>query len=183
MARTKKSNKYTASSGPQLVNKRIAKYFDKRLYFGTITNYNTDQKFWCINYDDDDYEEMEFKDLNACLKLYDRNIGKDTNKKMEEEVVDKKEEEVAMTQVGAPSPKKATKGSQPCPEFGEGWTMTVVPRKQSKQKDRYWYSPEGTVFTSKHLTYYVMLLCAHIIRCAHTSYVSSIQYIYRQSFG
>ena len=52
MARTKKS-KYTASSGPQLVNKRIAKFFDKQLYFGTITNYNADQNFWCINYDDE----------------------------------------------------------------------------------------------------------------------------------
>ena len=155
MARTKKSNKYNASSGPQLINKRIAKFFDKQLYFGTILTWvvipinNNLTKFWCINYDDGDYEEMEFKDLNACLKLYDRNIGKDTNKKTEE-VEEEKKEEVAMTQVGAPSPTKATKGSQPCPEFGEGWTMEVVPRKTSKQKDRYWYSPDGTVFTSKY---------------------------------
>ena len=142
MARTttttkKSSNKYNAASGPDLVNKRIAKKFSNKLYFGTITNYNQQQKFWCINYDDGDYEEMEFKDLNACLKLYDKNIGKDTNKKTEE-VVDKKKEEVAMTQVGAPSPMKATKGSQPCPEFGEGWTMEVVPRETSNIKDRYW---------------------------------------------
>jgi len=94
MARTKNSNKYTASSGPSLVNKRIAKFFDKQLYFGTITNYNTQQKFWCIHYDDGDYEEMEFKDLNACLKLYDKNMANDTNK-VEEVVDDKKKEEVA----------------------------------------------------------------------------------------
>ena len=67
-----------ASSGPSLVNKRIAKFFDKQLYFGTITNYNTQRKFWCINYDDGDYEEMEFKDLNSCLRLYDENTAKDT---------------------------------------------------------------------------------------------------------
>jgi len=90
------SNTMARTTGPSLLNKRIAKIFDKQLYFGTITKYNTQQKFWCINYDDGDYEEMEFKDLNVCLKLYDDNIAKDTNK-VEEVVYDNNKEEVAMS--------------------------------------------------------------------------------------
>jgi len=38
---------------------------------------------------------------------------------------------------------------QPCPEIGLGWSMEIRTRASSNQKDKFWFSPEGTVFRSK----------------------------------
>jgi len=38
---------------------------------------------------------------------------------------------------------------QPCPEIGLGWSMEIRTRASSNQKDKFWFSPEGTMFRSK----------------------------------
>jgi len=53
------------------ISKRIAKSFSGELYFGSVTGYNKTHKLWSIQYDDGDFEEMECKDLNEAIKLYD----------------------------------------------------------------------------------------------------------------
>jgi len=53
------------------MDKRIAKSFSGELYFGSVTGYNKTDKLWSIQYDDGDFEEMEWKDLNEAIKLYD----------------------------------------------------------------------------------------------------------------
>lgn len=38
---------------------------------------------------------------------------------------------------------------QPCPEIGPGWSVEIRTRASSNQKDKFWFSPEGTMFRSK----------------------------------
>ena len=49
----------------------MQKVFSGELYFGSVTGYNKTDKLWSIQYDDGDFEEMECKDLNEAIKLYD----------------------------------------------------------------------------------------------------------------
>lgn len=54
------------------ISKRIAKSFSgEELYFGSVTGYNETHKLWSLQYDDGDFEEIEWKDLNEAIKLYD----------------------------------------------------------------------------------------------------------------
>ena len=69
MAKAVKKSTTTFSS---LISRRVAKRFsDRQVYFGSITGYDKTHKLWSIQYDDGDFEEMECKDLNEAIKLYD----------------------------------------------------------------------------------------------------------------
>lgn len=58
------------------VGRRVAKYFDKQLYFGTISSWDpaaiVDEKIdlWKVDYDDDDSEDMEEWEVHSSLELY-----------------------------------------------------------------------------------------------------------------
>jgi len=61
-------------------DRRIAKFFDDVLYFGTIVGYveaesddEDDDGFWKIAYDDGDTEEYDIGDLNQSFKVYEEN--------------------------------------------------------------------------------------------------------------
>ena len=69
MAKAVKKSTTTFSS---LISRRVAKRFsDRQVYFGSITGYDKTHKLWSIQYDDGDYEEMDWKDINEAFKLYE----------------------------------------------------------------------------------------------------------------
>ena len=58
-------------SRPQhFVNQRVARQFDRKLYFGTITRYSSYAQMWEVVYDDKDEEEYDKNDLSEALALY-----------------------------------------------------------------------------------------------------------------
>lgn len=63
------------------IEKRIAKYFEGSLYFGTVIRYLTKEKLWHISYDDGDQEEFDEKDLKKALDLYESKKASDSKQK------------------------------------------------------------------------------------------------------
>ncbi|KAG7372043.1 hypothetical protein IV203_018186 [Nitzschia inconspicua] len=64
-------------SPKQYIGSRIAKKFeDGIVYYGKVKKYNARKKWWWIEYDDGDHEEMDAKDLHASLELYSTHSGK-----------------------------------------------------------------------------------------------------------
>mmetsp|Transcript_6122 Transcript_6122/g.11605 ORF Transcript_6122/g.11605 Transcript_6122/m.11605 type:complete len:463 (-) Transcript_6122:1739-3127(-) len=63
------------------VGARIAKDFDAGLFFGTITKYYSDTKFWIVEYDDGDDEEYDANELKKALRHYGKHSGEDKKKK------------------------------------------------------------------------------------------------------
>jgi hypothetical protein len=67
-----------------LIGKRIAKFFEKELFFGTVESIvddDTDETWWHIHYDDDDSEDMGAHQVRAGLRLYDKYSSKDKRSK------------------------------------------------------------------------------------------------------
>jgi hypothetical protein len=63
------------------LGRRVAKYFDEDLYFGTVKNVRTDEKgpMWFIQYDDGDNEEFEEDELLQHMSLYTDHEEEDTH--------------------------------------------------------------------------------------------------------
>ena len=84
-----KPNKRFAETYPERYEKeRIAKFFeisgengekDMALFFGTVTKYVPEQKWWHVQYDDGDNEDMSVTELLTHLELYETNKSSDTN--------------------------------------------------------------------------------------------------------
>ena len=83
--KTKQKASSTKPSPKERENKhvgaRIAKDFDAGLFFGTITRYSSDTKFWFVEYDDGDDEEYDTKELKKALRHYGKHSDKDKDKK------------------------------------------------------------------------------------------------------
>lgn len=67
-----------------ILGKRVAKYFDRNLFFGTVKNIVDDvvdedanEVWWHILYDDDDEEDMDAQQVRTGLKLYIEHCEKD----------------------------------------------------------------------------------------------------------
>lgn len=84
-AKKRKVSKYAVllDNPTALVRKRVAKYFGMRkiqtLYFGTVTEYSADNKWWHILYDDEDSEDIGHKELYDALSLYEEHKNEDPN--------------------------------------------------------------------------------------------------------
>jgi hypothetical protein len=87
MANAPKTNKRFAAMNPESYEKeRIAKYFEidenkMALFFGTVTKYVHEEKWWHVEYDDGDNEDMSVNELMTHLELYEANKSSDTNNK------------------------------------------------------------------------------------------------------
>lgn len=85
MASVPKTNKRFAAMNPEKYeNERIAKYFDlgdsnMALFYGTVTKYVPEEKWWHVEYDDGDNEDMSVNELITHLQLYAENRDNDTN--------------------------------------------------------------------------------------------------------
>lgn len=65
------------------IERRVAKYFDTDLYFGTVTAFkkaetSDDEDYWHITYDDGDQEDYDLTDMVAQLKEYGLHSTADT---------------------------------------------------------------------------------------------------------
>merc|ERR1712194_174186 len=78
-ANTRKRGRPSNSPGKPLtyITSRVAKTFEREVYFGSIVDYNVTSKLWKIIYDDGDQEEFDEKDLARSLKLYQKTKQKD----------------------------------------------------------------------------------------------------------
>ena len=88
MANAPKTSKRFAATNPEMYEKmRIAKFFqigengedNMALFFGTVTKYVNEQKWWHVEYDDGDNEDMSVNELITHLELYEENKSSDTN--------------------------------------------------------------------------------------------------------
>lgn len=43
------------------------------LFYGTITEYDAENKLWQVVYDDDDQEDFDERDMKTAVRLYDEN--------------------------------------------------------------------------------------------------------------
>jgi hypothetical protein len=61
------------------VGRRIAKYFDGNLYFGTVREKRDTEEVpvWFIEYDDGDTEELEAYELRAQFTVYVEHLEED----------------------------------------------------------------------------------------------------------
>ena len=88
LANAPKTSKRFAAMNPEMYEKlRIAKYFqigengedNMALFFGTVQKYVQEQKWWHVEYDDGDNEDMSVNELMTHLELYEENKNRDTN--------------------------------------------------------------------------------------------------------
>jgi hypothetical protein len=86
----KRSKRYATMNPEKYEKERIAKYFDiggengetnMVLFFGTVTQYVEEEKWWHVEYDDGDNEDMSANELMTHLELYEANKTSDTNNK------------------------------------------------------------------------------------------------------
>ncbi|CAB9503944.1 expressed unknown protein [Seminavis robusta] len=54
----------------------VAKFFGEELFFGTVKSYDEGARWWSIEYDDGDTEEMNDKEVKKALKLFQENKQK-----------------------------------------------------------------------------------------------------------
>ena len=64
------------------VGKRVAKYFQREIYYGTVTKSETikKRKYWLIDYDDGDREHVGKVELNKIINLYEKEGGEPKKK-------------------------------------------------------------------------------------------------------
>jgi pantothenate kinase type III len=88
LASLKKAKAEDASAGKKRIVKRrrksyllrrVAKYFDDELYFGTIDEFYRpdDLDLWHVTYDDGDQEDLELGEMLTSLQEYNAHKGKD----------------------------------------------------------------------------------------------------------
>jgi hypothetical protein len=81
----KKAKKGLTKSMEEYKGDRIAKKFDKDVYFGTIIDCWVDDEdgkpFWDVRYDDDDTEDFSEDELVKALNLYNKHKAKDAKAK------------------------------------------------------------------------------------------------------
>jgi hypothetical protein len=58
-------------------NKRVAKFFQGNVFFGTISRYVDKAKYWAIDYDDGDEEEFDETEVQRHMKLYEEHKDSD----------------------------------------------------------------------------------------------------------
>ena len=63
----------------RVINRRVAKYFEGQIFFGTVSSYDPREGLWQIDYDDGDEEEFDKNELKVHLRL--RESNKDVDKK------------------------------------------------------------------------------------------------------
>lgn len=61
-----------------LLNARVAKHFNRKLYFGTVIDFCSDEKWWRVKYDDDDEEDLEHRQIIQAKNLRDKNARRDS---------------------------------------------------------------------------------------------------------
>lgn len=74
------------SNPKKLIGNRVAKFFGKEVFFGTIESLvsvednpddNPDEVWWHIHYDDDDSEDMDQNQVRIALSLYQKKSDQD----------------------------------------------------------------------------------------------------------
>ncbi len=68
---TTKTGTIQESNPMKYMGERVAKYFGKRVYYGTVVGYDDDAVpvYWRVVYDDDDEEDMEFDELMIASRF------------------------------------------------------------------------------------------------------------------
>ena len=73
---TKAAASFTANS--KYVGRRVCKCFDGVIHFGTVKKYlSSVNARWAIHYDDDDTEDMNKRELDRAIELYERKKSED----------------------------------------------------------------------------------------------------------
>jgi hypothetical protein len=83
-AKAKKPKFPDPSAEPQVyVSRRVGKFFEGAIYFGTVTSYDGNELLWQIDYDDGDEEEFDKDELMLHIKMYEshKDLDKKTKKK------------------------------------------------------------------------------------------------------
>jgi hypothetical protein len=73
----------TTSSVPvpssSFLHQRVAKRFSCGIFFGTIVEEDNDDGLWHVHYDDDDEEDLNIKEVQRALRLYQSKQHDDVN--------------------------------------------------------------------------------------------------------
>lgn len=71
----RKKIRRNASSPKDILHSRVAKYFDKELYFGDIVRRKDDSGWYEVSYDDGDAEEWDFAEAEQGMQLCHKNAS------------------------------------------------------------------------------------------------------------
>jgi hypothetical protein len=66
----------------EFLGRRVAKFFGKDIFFGTINFISSEDKgdvWWHVLYDDNDEEDLDYRQLKIAILLYEQHEGKDRN--------------------------------------------------------------------------------------------------------
>ena len=84
---TKAAASFTTNS--KYVGRRVCKCFDGVIHFGTVKKYlSSVNARWAIHYDDEDTEDMNKRELNKAIELYERKKSEDVGNTSTAEDVD-----------------------------------------------------------------------------------------------
>jgi hypothetical protein len=64
----------------EFLGRRVAKFFGKEIFFGTIdfiSRFDKEKVWWHVLYDDNDQEDMDYRQLKVAILLYEQHEGKD----------------------------------------------------------------------------------------------------------
>lgn len=83
-----KAGEKRARASPQqsdFIGRRVAKYFDEVLFFGTVDYIHKDEEddsqLWHVHYDDGDEEDFDYDQLKEALLLHEEMQAKDDKKR------------------------------------------------------------------------------------------------------
>ena len=68
-----------ASDPAFYVNRRVGKFFEGSIYFGSVSHFDLKAKLWQIDYDDGDEEEFDKTEILTHINIYESH--KDLDKK------------------------------------------------------------------------------------------------------
>jgi hypothetical protein len=79
---TSKTDNACCSDNIKHVSRRIAKYFatdddPKKIFFGSVTAYHPERRWFSVLFDDGDYEQDTRAELDELLSLYEKEKAND----------------------------------------------------------------------------------------------------------
>ena len=113
--------------GKELIGAKVTKQFNYRLYNGTVAAYDEELKWYKVDYDDGDKEEMNLKELRTHLTELPPTSPRVLNKKADVTTPKKGKPDVT-------TPKKGKPATLPTPKKGKPDATTPKKRQADGQE-------------------------------------------------
>ena len=151
--------------GKELIGAKVTKQFNYRLYNGTVAAYDEELKWYKVDYDDGDKEEMNLKELRTHLTELPPTSPRVLNKKADVTTPKKGKPDATTPKKGKPMVRKEVPTSPPVQDEADSTThkkskprigKELIGAKVKKQFNYRFYTGTVTEFDEEHKWYKVM---------------------------